>query len=155
MQTTADRTESCSSSQTSPIRKTNPSLLLTAPGFDGSSCSTSPISPSPFTVSSSSHDESVELRHHKHSNSLSRSARKSKIVLDISSVPEGLPVDLTPSPNKGKPPPSPLTLTARQVSFKRVLPLLKYPWQCWFMLSLQKTLIFPFGLIFTLINLSD
>lgn len=47
------------------------------------------------------------------------SARKSKMQLDIACLPEGVPLDITTMPvaqRSGKPPPSPLSLSSRQVS---------------------------------------
>lgn len=104
--------ESCSSSQTSPIRKNCPTLMLTAPGIDPNAGPNSPSSPVPNYVRAES-DFKTETKHRP--GALSRSSRKGKILLDICSLPEGAPVDAINMSNRGKPPPSPLNLSSRQV----------------------------------------
>ena len=52
----------------------------------------------------------------KSQSAISRGSRKSKMTLDIGCLPEGVSVDLTSLPSsRGKPPPSPLNLSSRQV----------------------------------------
>lgn len=100
--------ESCSSSQTSPIRKNYPMLMLTAPAVDSTMGPNSPSSPVPNFVRS-------ENEHKQKAGALSRSSRKGKILLDICSLPEGAPIESVNLSTRGKPPPSPLNLTNRQV----------------------------------------
>ncbi len=86
--------------------------MLTAPGVDLNIGSNSPSSPVPSFVRTE--NESAMTRHK--SGALSRSSRKGKILLDICSLPEGTSVDvINMSSRGGKPPPSPLNLTSRQV----------------------------------------
>lgn len=129
-QTNHDRTESCSSSQTSPIRKNYPTLMLTAPVFDlvAAPANTSPSSPLgqlPFFGHRTTDDDRSPSAIPPPSAAIisaakaSRaSARKSKMQLDIACLPEGVPLDITTMPvaqRSGKPPPSPLSLGSRQV----------------------------------------
>ncbi|XP_037026267.1 uncharacterized protein LOC119067416 isoform X2 [Bradysia coprophila] len=101
--------ESCSSSQTSPIRKNCPTLMLTAPGVDSNFGPNSPSSPLPNFVR-------PENESRQKTGALSRSSRKGKILLDICSLPEGAPIESMNMPARGKPPPSPLNLSSRQDS---------------------------------------
>lgn len=82
--------------------------MLTAPGVDLNTGPNSPSSPVPNFVRTESDSK------HK-PGALSRSSRKGKIVLDICSLPEGAPVDSVNMSTRGKPPPSPLNLSSRQV----------------------------------------
>lgn len=53
------------------------------------------------------------------------SARKSKMVLDIACLPEGIPLDIATLPasqRASKPPPSPLNLCNRQVTIIAIFP---------------------------------
>ncbi|KAJ6639707.1 hypothetical protein Bhyg_12454 [Pseudolycoriella hygida] len=104
--------ESCSSSQTSPIRKNCPTLMLTAPGAEQIGPN-SPSSPLPNIVRT---ENDFKIESKQKPVTLSRSSRKGKIVLDICSLPEGTPVDSVNMSTRGKPPPSPLNLANRQDS---------------------------------------
>lgn len=86
--------------------------MLTAPGVDLNIGPNSPSSPVPNFVRTES-DLKTESKHRP--GALSRSSRKGKILLDICSLPEGALVESINMSNRGKPPPSPLNLTSRQV----------------------------------------
>lgn len=86
--------------------------MLTAPGVDVNIGPNSPSSPAPHFVKAEN-DFKTESKHRP--GALSRSSRKAKIHLDICSLPEGAPVDSINMSTRGKPPPSPLTLSSRQV----------------------------------------
>lgn len=88
--------------------------MLTAPGVDLNFGPNSPSSPLPNIVRTEN-----ESRHK--SGALSRGSRKGKILLDICSLPEGAPVESLKMPARGKPPPSPLNLTSRQVRIDSIL----------------------------------
>lgn len=89
--------------------------MLTAPGVDLNVSPNSPSSPVPNYVRTE-----CDLRNEPKNKpgALSRSSRKGKILLDICSLPEGAPVESLNMPARGKPPPSPLNLTSRQVCLR-------------------------------------
>lgn len=91
-------------------------VMLTAPNFDAGSNPNSPLGQSPFFGRSDDSDSKTDQLRQIKTNSISRGSRKSKMILDIACLPEGVPLDLTTlSPRRGKPPPSPLNLSTRQV----------------------------------------
>lgn len=76
---------------------------------------TSPNSPSSPVPSFVRAECDLKNESKQKSGVMSRSSRKGKVLLDICSLPEGAPVESLNMSTRGKPPPSPLNLTSRQV----------------------------------------
>lgn len=84
--------------------------MLTAPIVDLNNSQLSPSSPVPNFVRA---ENEIKNEAKQKVGALSRNSRKGKVLLDICSLPEG--VESSNMSTRGKPPPSPLNLTNRQV----------------------------------------
>lgn len=106
-----EHTESNSSNQQSPIRKTqNPALMLTSPSVD--IIGSWPIQNSPIGILPSSVSSCDDTDGRLETGAKKKNSRKVRAI--ITDIPEGVPFDGKTIVNsvmrKGRPPPSPLTL---------------------------------------------
>ncbi|XP_058451687.1 uncharacterized protein LOC131430584 isoform X2 [Malaya genurostris] len=120
-----DRSDSFSSSQTSPGHRNATPTFLALPAGDNNSCPNSPCGSLPAAFSSDDNDWKSESKLGRtgsterttatsgKDSTVSRSSRKSKHIPEIESVPEGLPIDpkqSSISTKARKSPPKPLSL---------------------------------------------